>query len=115
MIRELERFGNLIHPNLMIPIGYVIYKDVALLLHPHIVNGTLAQLLYESPKDEYEPDWPRRLSIAISLAEGLALLHHVTWISHLARELLTSYLAIILFRGLSFLVDLLNLVWLKKQ
>ncbi|KAI0511366.1 hypothetical protein KFK09_011996 [Dendrobium nobile] len=77
MIRELERFGNLIHPNLMRPIGYVIYEDVALLLHPHLVNGTLAQLLHESPKDEYEPDWPRRLSIAISVAEGLAFLHQV--------------------------------------
>ncbi|XP_020587090.1 leucine-rich repeat receptor-like tyrosine-protein kinase PXC3 isoform X2 [Phalaenopsis equestris] len=77
MIRELERFGNLIHPNLMRPLGYVIYEDVALLLHPHILNGTLAYYLHESPKEEYEPDWPQRLSIAISLAEGLAFLHHV--------------------------------------
>lgn len=77
MIRELERLGNLNHPYLMRPIGYVIYEDVALLLHPHIINGTLAQLLHESPKEEYVPDWPRRLSISIGLAEGLVFLHHV--------------------------------------
>ncbi|PKA61001.1 Leucine-rich repeat receptor-like tyrosine-protein kinase [Apostasia shenzhenica] len=77
MIRELERLGNLNHPNVMRSIGYVIYEDVALLLHQNMANGTLAHLLHESPEDEHEPDWPRRLSIAIGVAEGLAFLHQV--------------------------------------
>ncbi|KAK8919174.1 Leucine-rich repeat receptor-like tyrosine-protein kinase [Platanthera zijinensis] len=77
MIRELERLGNLSHPYLLRPIGYVIYEDVALLLHHYILNGTLAQLLHGSSKEEYVPDWPRRLSISIGLAEGLGFLHHV--------------------------------------
>ncbi|GAB4843854.1 Leucine-rich repeat receptor-like tyrosine-protein kinase pxc3 [Ancistrocladus abbreviatus] len=78
MIRELERLSRLTHDNLMRPIGFVIYEDVALLLHEYMPNGTLAQYLHDfSKQPEYEPDWPRRLSIAIGVAEGLAFLHSV--------------------------------------
>ncbi|XP_072986903.1 leucine-rich repeat receptor-like tyrosine-protein kinase PXC3 isoform X1 [Typha latifolia] len=77
MIRELERLGNLSHANLMRPIGYVIYEDSVLLLHHHMPNGTLAQLLNGTSDVGYEPDWPRRLAIAIGVAEGLAFLHHI--------------------------------------
>ncbi|KAK2975730.1 hypothetical protein RJ640_010789 [Escallonia rubra] len=78
MIRELERLSKLCHDNLIRPIGFVIYEDIALLLHQYLPNGTLAQFLHDSTKqNEYKPDWPTRLSIAIGVAEGLAFLHHV--------------------------------------
>ncbi|KAJ8755586.1 hypothetical protein K2173_022165 [Erythroxylum novogranatense] len=78
MIRELERLSKLCHDNLVRPIGFIIYEDVAVLMHHFLPNGTLAQLLHESSKQSgYQPDWPRRLSIAIGVAEGLSFLHHV--------------------------------------
>ncbi|KAL9241347.1 hypothetical protein vseg_015469 [Gypsophila vaccaria] len=80
LIRELERLGKLSHDHLMTPIGFVIYEDVALVLHEHMYmcNGTLAQLIHDNTKkSEYEPDWPTRLSVAIGVAQGLAFLHSV--------------------------------------
>ncbi|GAB2236184.1 hypothetical protein Droror1_Dr00027923 [Drosera rotundifolia] len=69
---------GLSHDNLIRPIGFVIYDDVALLLHDYMSNGTLAQLLHGlSDQSDDEPDWLRRLSIAIGVAEGLAFFHSV--------------------------------------
>jgi Leucine-rich repeat (LRR) protein len=80
MIRELERFSNLTHRNLIRPIGYVIYDDVALLLHHFMPNGTLLQLIHDVGPAGKEPDWPGLLSIAIGVAEGLAFLHQIATI-----------------------------------
>ncbi|KAF8731920.1 hypothetical protein HU200_015867 [Digitaria exilis] len=83
MIRELERLAHINHKNLVRPIGYVIYDDCALLLHHHMPNGTLLQLIHEdcdTDGEKQKPDWPRLLSIAIDVAEGLAFLHQVATI-----------------------------------
>lgn len=80
MLREVERLSNLTHKNLIRPIGYVIYDDVALLLHHYMPNGTLLQLIHDVGAATKEPDWQCRLSIAIGVAEGLAFLHQIATI-----------------------------------
>ncbi|KAM3329232.1 hypothetical protein ACQJBY_026351 [Aegilops geniculata] len=83
MIRELERLAHVNHPNLVRPIGYVIYEDVALLLQYDLPNGTLFQLLHNADNcdgESQKPDWPKLLSIAIGVAEGLAFLHQIATI-----------------------------------
>ncbi|KAA8517072.1 hypothetical protein F0562_017365 [Nyssa sinensis] len=77
-MRELERLSKICHDNLMKLIGFVIYEDVALLLHQYLPNGTLSQFLHDHTKlPKNKPDWLTRLTIAIGVAEGLAFLHHV--------------------------------------
>ncbi|PWZ15394.1 Leucine-rich repeat receptor-like tyrosine-protein kinase PXC3 [Zea mays] len=76
VVRELERLAHIGHENLVRPIGYVLYDDVALLLHQHLANGTLLQLLHDNG-ERRKADWPRLLSIAVDVAQGLAFLHQV--------------------------------------
>ncbi|KAL8172176.1 hypothetical protein V2J09_023980 [Rumex salicifolius] len=79
MIRELERLSRISHDHLVKPIGFVIYEEVALILHEYMANGNLYQYLHNPSKqsEHEELDWPRRLSIAIGVAQGLAFLHSV--------------------------------------
>ncbi|KAK6124843.1 hypothetical protein DH2020_041419 [Rehmannia glutinosa] len=78
MIREVEKMSKLCHDNLMGPIGFVVFEDAMLLLHQYFPNGTLAQFLHDSKeKQDYKPDWPSRLAVAIGVAQGLAFLHHM--------------------------------------
>uniref|UniRef100_A0A7N0ZTK3 Protein kinase domain-containing protein n=1 Tax=Kalanchoe fedtschenkoi TaxID=63787 RepID=A0A7N0ZTK3_KALFE len=78
MVRELERLSRLCHENLMRLIGFVIYEDVALLLHHFMPNGTLAKFLHDPfVTSDCKSDWLTRFSIAAGVAEGLAFLHHL--------------------------------------
>lgn len=74
---EINRLGQLRHPNLTPLLGFCIVEDEKLLVYKNMSNGTLFSLLHgESTRTEL--DWPTRLQIGLGAARGLAWLHHGT-------------------------------------
>ncbi|KAL7606798.1 hypothetical protein Lser_V15G14790 [Lactuca serriola] len=74
---EMNRLGQLRHPNLVPLLGFCIVEDEKLLVYKHMPNGSLNSLLYTTNKTTTDLDWLARLKIGIGAASGLAWLHHV--------------------------------------
>ncbi|KAK8672586.1 hypothetical protein V6N13_110951 [Hibiscus sabdariffa] len=70
---EMNRLGQLRHPNLAPLLGFCIAGDEKLLVYKHMSNGTLYSLLYGSVA---ALDWSTRFQIGLGAARGLAWLHH---------------------------------------
>ncbi|KAJ9564355.1 hypothetical protein OSB04_000321 [Centaurea solstitialis] len=70
---EMNRLGQLRHPNLTPLLGYCIVEDEKLLVYKYMSNGTLYSVLHKTGS---LLDWPTRFRIALSAARGLAWLHH---------------------------------------
>ncbi|XP_016746830.2 inactive LRR receptor-like serine/threonine-protein kinase BIR2 isoform X1 [Gossypium hirsutum] len=70
---EMNRLGQLRHPNLTPLLGFCVVEDEKLLVYKHMSNGTLYSLLHGRGGDI---DWPTRFKIGLGAARGLAWLHH---------------------------------------
>ncbi|XP_057983206.1 probable inactive receptor kinase At1g27190 [Malania oleifera] len=70
---EMNRLGQLRHPNLTPLLGFCFVEDEKLLVYKHMSNGTLYSLLHENTT---MLDWPTRFRIGLGAARGLAWLHH---------------------------------------
>ncbi|KAK8566031.1 hypothetical protein V6N13_021106 [Hibiscus sabdariffa] len=70
---EMNRLGQLRHPNLAPLLGFCVVEEEKLLVYKHMSNGTLYSLLHESVA---VVDWPTRFQIGLGAARGLAWLHH---------------------------------------
>ncbi|EOY03291.1 Leucine-rich repeat protein kinase family protein [Theobroma cacao] len=70
---EMNRLGQLRHPNLAPLLGFCIVEEEKLLVYKHMSNGTLYSLLHGSVA---AIDWPTRFRIGLGAARGLAWLHH---------------------------------------
>ncbi|KVI02471.1 Leucine-rich repeat-containing protein [Cynara cardunculus var. scolymus] len=70
---EMNRLGQLRHPNLTPLLGFCIVEEEKLLVYKYMSNGTLSSVLH---KNGSLLDWPTRFRIALSAARGLAWLHH---------------------------------------
>ncbi|GKV14413.1 hypothetical protein SLEP1_g25298 [Rubroshorea leprosula] len=76
---ELNRLGQLRHPNLVPLLGFCVLGEERLLVYKHMPNGTLYSQLRRSGigNGQFEGlDWPTRLKIGVGAARGLAWLHH---------------------------------------
>ncbi|XP_057766886.1 inactive LRR receptor-like serine/threonine-protein kinase BIR2 [Salvia miltiorrhiza] len=70
---EMNRLGQLRHPNLVPLLGFCLVEEEKLLVYKHLSNGTLGSTLVGSSS---ALDWPTRFRIALGAARGLAWLHH---------------------------------------
>lgn len=70
---EMNRLGQLRHPNLAPLLGFCVVAEEKLLVYKHMANGTLSSLLRGSGAGL---DWPTRYRIGLGAARGLAWLHH---------------------------------------
>ncbi|KAI7993371.1 putative inactive receptor kinase [Camellia lanceoleosa] len=76
---EMNRLGQLRHPNLVPLLGFCVVEDERLLVYKHMPNGTLYSLLHGNGigvVNNGSLDWPARVRIGVGAARGLAWLHH---------------------------------------
>ncbi|CAN7087460.1 unnamed protein product [Brassica oleracea var. botrytis] len=66
---EVNRLGQIRHPNLVPLLGFCVVEDERLLVYKHMANGTLNSRLRGL-------DWPGRVRISVGAARGLVWLHH---------------------------------------
>ncbi|KAL9152484.1 hypothetical protein ABFS82_11G126100 [Erythranthe guttata] len=71
---EMNRLGQLRHPNLVPLLGFCLVEEEKLLVYKHLSNGTLGSILCGG--DAAVLDWATRFKIALGAARGLAWLHH---------------------------------------
>ncbi|CAL0298994.1 unnamed protein product [Lupinus luteus] len=70
---EMNRLGQVRHPNLAPLLGFCVVEEEKFLVYKHMSNGTLYSLLH---KNGSGLDWLMRFRIGLGAARGLAWLHH---------------------------------------
>ncbi|KAH7847075.1 hypothetical protein Vadar_021541 [Vaccinium darrowii] len=70
---EMNRLGQLKHPNLVPLLGFCVVEEEKLLVYKHMSSGTLCSMMDGNPS---ELDWPTWFGIGFGAARGLAWLHH---------------------------------------
>ncbi|KAF5476847.1 hypothetical protein F2P56_003541 [Juglans regia] len=82
--RRMQKINLVRHPHVLPPVAFYCTKQERLMVYEYQPNGSLFQLLHGSHND-HTFDWGSRLSVAASIAEGLAYMHkelHQYGISH---------------------------------
>lgn len=72
---EVETLGGIRHRNILRLLSICSGEDRRILVFEYMENGSLADVLH-GEKDGGLLDWPRRFTIAVGAAQGLAYLHH---------------------------------------
>ncbi|XAR59410.1 Receptor protein-tyrosine kinase [Bertholletia excelsa] len=72
---EIGRVARLHHPNLVAVKGCCYDHGDRYIIYEFIVNGPLDRWLHHIPRGGRSLDWPMRLKIVTTLAQGIAFLH----------------------------------------
>ncbi|KAI3420615.1 Protein kinase domain-containing protein, partial [Psidium guajava] len=73
---EVEILGRVRHKNLLALRGFYAGGDERLIVYDYMPNHSLITHLHGQLAEDCLLDWPRRMSIVLGSAEGLAYLHH---------------------------------------
>ncbi|XP_010035055.2 PTI1-like tyrosine-protein kinase At3g15890 isoform X1 [Eucalyptus grandis] len=73
---EVEILGRVRHENLLGLRGFYAGGDERLIVYDYMPNHSLTTHLHGQLAEDCLLDWPRRMSIVLGSAEGLAYLHH---------------------------------------
>ncbi|KAJ8752801.1 hypothetical protein K2173_008536 [Erythroxylum novogranatense] len=73
---EVEILGRVRHKNLLGLRGFYAGGDERLIVYDYMPNHSLITHLHGQLAQDCLLDWPRRMSIALGSAEGIAYLHH---------------------------------------
>ncbi|KAF9606535.1 hypothetical protein IFM89_025998 [Coptis chinensis] len=77
---EMNKLGQLRHPNLVPLLGFCVVDEEKLIVYKHMANGSLYSKLhgngFTTNSLDGSLDWVTRLKIGIGSARGLAWLHH---------------------------------------
>lgn len=73
---EINRLGQLRHPNLVPLLGFCVVDDEKLVVYKHMTHGSLHSHLHGSDQNGGVLDWRTRLKIGVGAARGFAWLHH---------------------------------------
>lgn len=73
---EINRLGQLRHPNLVPLLGFCAVEDEKLVVYKDMSNGNLHSWLHTGVNQESVLDWRARVKISVGAARGLAWLHH---------------------------------------